>query len=183
MKMYLGSYIDVFSATYVTLMTFFSTLFAIVILMNETSIVTVCITVFCIGISLLFGYMFFKSCNQFLSWGVFDEKGILVKTVFKKPYFIEYSKCKDVGIGFYMQTMRHTGAGNKVRYIYLSYDVLKKKERSNINLVKNKEGFVKLRRSSKAYQYLIDTMPTKQKTLLYYANENDDKGWFYVPKR
>lgn len=166
MKMYLGSYIDLYCVCCLFVLLLLTLSFSIIVLMSEISFATLFILIMCIGTLLIYGYLFVRLNNQFLLWGVFNEKGIVVKTIFKKSVCFEYSKCKDIGLAYYVHHLWYSSVGSKVKYIYLSYDIVDKKYLKQINKLKNNERFIKIRFCPKAYRYLKENMPYKQKSML-----------------
>lgn len=164
MNKYLGSYTNVYAAVCCLIFSLCPCCFGVFVLMSGFKNDTISVFVFCIFCSVIFSVYTITVSDQLYSWGKFENVSVRVRTLFGKGYIIEYDKCTDVGIGYYVHGLLNGGV--KVYYIYLSYKMIDKRHISNINLLKPSNGFVKVGFSKKVYKYLLKTLPKRQATML-----------------
>lgn len=166
MKRYLGTAVNIFCAVFLIALCIFILVFGIFILSEDKSTGSITASVFCIVCFLYFLFYSIKVSNQLFAWGTFKENGVEIFVPFKKKYIIEYSKCVDVGMAYYVHGIMNSKNGTKFTYIYLSYNLLDEKYKDKINLVKPSENFIKFGFTEKTYKYLIDVLPEKQSKML-----------------
>ena len=166
MKKYLGSKITAFAAVVAPLFLCCPLLCGVFVLCTEISGATVFL--FCGGLacSFVWGLYIKNTKNQLYSWGYFMCDAVRIKTLFSPNISMVYEKCKGCGIGFYTHGVLNSGAGSKVYFIYLSYDILDEYYRTNINLWKPSQTRIKVQFSKKLYDYLCAIMPRKQSQML-----------------
>lgn len=115
--------------------------------------------------------------NQLYSWGYFGDKSVIVRSLFRRTFEIEYSKMIDIGVGHYVHTLGLTGAGPIYSFIYLSSEYVEPKYKFNINKKRPSKRFIKLVYSKKNIAFLLNVLPKKQaKALLSSCNNVDIKG-------
>lgn len=110
-----------------------------------------------------------KERSQLYSWGVFGEKGVLVKTLFKTASTLEYSKCRSCGIAMYRHAFmnsQNSPLGTDMYFIFLSLLPFSEKYRAQINLWRPTPEQIKVRFSEKLYTYLLLVLPAKQNKML-----------------
>lgn len=157
MKKYLGAHMTIY--VYVCLIVFIVISFVafIFIVLESHSFFSVYFAILCL-LCVLFGtLLIIKAWDQVFSWGFFDEDRVTVKRLFKKTYTIEYSKCKDVSVAYYINGISKFNP--KVVYIYFSYNIIDEKYKSHINLIHPSNTFIKVGFSKKLYRYLLMTLP------------------------
>ncbi len=103
--------------------------------------------------------------GQFYSWGYFRGDGVEIKSPFRKKYVIEYSKCADIGVGYYIHGVLNSKIGSKVIFIYLSYNKIGESHKRNMNLLHPSGTFVKLAYSEKLSQFLLKALPKPQRMI------------------
>ncbi|MBE6549125.1 MAG: hypothetical protein E7670_01710 [Ruminococcaceae bacterium] len=163
MKKYLGSKITAYAAVVSLFFIFAPLMFGLYLLcfvsVNAGSIFFV---VAGIGCACAWGVFIKKESIQLFSWGTFQDKGVQIKTIFSKPIFLDYEKCKYCGIGYYVHGILNSKAGSNVFFIFLSYDAFDEAYRSKMNLWKPSKTRIKVGFNKKLYNHLITVLPKKQ---------------------
>jgi len=170
MKKYLGAPIDIYS---VIICLFFIIIFIsfpilISLLFKEISLLIISFTISIVGL-ITFIIILIKCCDQFFSWGLFNDSGIIVKNIFKGRRIIEYNNIVEIGVACFAGNKdygTHIGAGFIYTYIYFStFKHLSSRDRININKIKQTidppEQIIKLHFTEKNYKYLIGILPSK----------------------
>ena len=111
-------------------------------------------------------YMMRKFSLLCYSWGMFDEKGVHIKSLFSKNFEIEYAKCKSIGIGLYVHGIMGSDLGSKEKYIFFSYGGFREQFRLNINQWQPNETRIKVKYSKKLYNYLLTVLPEEHANAL-----------------
>lgn len=166
----------IFFALIIPLLCLLPTALGITALSSSVETVTIALFVFGIVCTALLCFSLYKvkALEQFYTWIVLDESRILVKTLFKKSYCLEYGKCAQIGIGGYIHHVYTVGTS--VKFIYFSYDKIAENLKTRLNTVHPTKRFVKVAYSDKLYNYLMDILPQKQtaeleRTKQKYINE------------
>lgn len=140
-------------------------IFAIVILTTGIDFISAFIALWCVGCSII-AIIYMRQVRidlQCYSWGMFNEKGIQIKTLFsKKNIEIEYKKCQSIGIGLYVHGVLNSKLGSKEKFIFFSYRAFDEKYRLNINLWKPSATRVKVGFNKELYEYLLTVLPKQQ---------------------
>lgn len=166
-KKYLGGAIAAFGALFLPLIIVVALAFGISMLWVEISMATVILFLICFFcvVSLI---AFLKQIGiQLYTWGNFGTGCVKLKTLFTKPYVMEYDKCISCGIGYYFHGAYNSQVvGSKMYYIFLSYDSFDEKYRTRMNLWKPTKTRIKIKYSKKLYDYLITVLPEEQAWML-----------------
>ena len=173
-KRYLGNFISIYCILALFVFLMILILFSICVLTAKISPATIFIFIMCIFLGSLLLYYSFSVANQLFTWCEFCEKYIIIKTLFYRPYKIYYSKCSDVGIGYYIHGVLNSHLGTKIKYIYFSYYKVEKTYKSHINLLKPTKTFIKIGYRKSTYEFLLKNLPPKQAVMLEksYINHN-----------
>lgn len=163
---YIGNAITIFCAVMMIVFVVCPIIAIPFIFSSEVSISTIFISVCCALTSLLFVVYLRTVSNQLYTWCIFGKDGIIIRTLFQKKYRIDYTKCFDVGIGCYTHGVLNSNFGSKVPFIYLSYDRVDEKFKSQMNLLKPSKTCVKIGFHEKTYQFLLNCLPSKQAIML-----------------
>ena len=185
MRRFLGSPIDIYAA--VVCLFFIAVCIAFPILtaifFDEISLLVICIIISVVGL-VAFAVIMSKSCDQFFSWGRFDDKRIAIFNLFKGKRIIEYKDIVETGVACFAGNRdlgSHIGGGFIHTYIYFStFKRLSFKEKININRIKQTidppEQFIKLHFTKKNYKVLMDLLPAKiAKDLEIACREHSDR--------
>lgn len=165
-QFYLGSVFSAYAAIASVILAVFPLVFAAVVLSSQINFTTILLSVVLIMCFAFFAFSFKKLSRDLFSWGIFDKDKVIVKTLFSKDIVIEYDKCCDVGVSYYVHGVLNSKVGTKSLHIYFSYSILNEQQKSNINLMHNSETFIKLSFNKKHYNYLIGVLPKKQAEML-----------------
>ena len=177
MKKYLGGAMTIYCAIIPIIAIIIFIKLSIVIFERGIDFFSIVFALWCVGFVIIWGLIMHKYTLQFYSWGIFDEKGIQIKTLFsKKCIEIEYAKCKSIGIGLYVHGVMGSGLGSKVKYIFFSYQPFNEDYRLNINLWQPSPTRIKIEFSKKLYDYLLTVLPEEQATCLKNDYEKYVKG-------
>ena len=167
MKKYLGGAIDIECALAPFILIANSSIFPILIFSRDFDFFSIICALFGISCVVISVRMIRDFSMQFYSWGVFDEKGVIVKSlVSKKQIEIEYAKCKSIGIGLYVHGVLGSDLGSKEKYIFFSYGDFREQFRLNINQWQPNETRIKVKYSKKLYDYLLTVLPEEHATAL-----------------
>lgn len=165
MKKYLGGAMGAYCAFAFILFIIGPLIFAIVILSTGIDFFSIIIALWCIACPILLG-IYARQGNiglQCFSWGVFNEKGIQIKTPFSRKHIeIEYAKCKSIGIALYVHGVMNSDVGSKVKYIFFSYEPFNEEFRLNINQWQPSPTRIKVGFDKKLYDYLLTVLPEEQ---------------------
>lgn len=163
MKKYLGGVMGAYCAVMSFIAIVVSIIFAIVILLSGIDAGRIFLALLCVSCIIIWCLIIRKYAIQFYGWGVFNEKGIQIKTLFsRKPIEIEYAKCKSIGIGLYVHGVMNSDVGSKVKYIFFSYEPFNEEFRLNINQWQPAPTRIKVEFSKKLYDYLLTVLPEEQ---------------------
>lgn len=175
-RKFLGGSIGVFNAISVFVVSLFPVLVSVLIYKSDkSSNAKLLLIIFSLSSILLFILIFFTTRKQLYVWGRFTDKYIEVFVPFSKKYKIYYNKCNDVGFACYYASAYKPYAGFRYTVIYLSYDIVGKKYKYNINMLKQNKSVVKIKYNEKIYDYLITVLPTKQSRMLKLAKLDWEK--------
>lgn len=103
---------------------------------------------------------------QIYSWCEFRKDSVIIRTLFQKKYQIDYEKCIDVGIGYYIHGGLVSNVGMRIMFIYLSYQKVAPKYKCQINSLKPTRTCIKIGFRKKTYQYLLNNLPQRQSKML-----------------
>jgi len=162
MKKYLGASIDAYVAIIVPFAIFFPLLFGIDMLRTGVDAARIILLTGCVLCTLIWGVYLKRMHIQLYSWGQFSDKGVQVKPLFAKQYFIEYAKCFGCGIGYYTHGFLNPQAGIRYYYIFLAYDKFDEQYRTRINLWRPTKTQIKVKYSKELYNFLIVVLPKTQ---------------------
>jgi len=137
------------------------------------TIILFCCMVFC---SVVIGIYIVSVSNQLYSWGFFQENGVYVKTLFSKPYLVEYERCSEIGIDYYIHGVFNSEAGSKIFFIYFSNESLPTEYRGHINLWKPSKYRIKVKFDKKLYNYLLTVLPNKRVLKLQFDFKRNNMG-------
>ena len=166
MKKYLGSCITAFAGVVIPVFIVASVVFAAIVCLTEISGASIFITLLCVSCACIWCVYIKKYVSQIYSWGIFEESGVIVKTLGKERFFIDYSKCKSIGIGSYTHGILNSNVGSRVYFIYFSYDKFDKNFKTSINLWHSTQTRIKVRYEPKLFWYLMKVLPQKQSVAL-----------------
>ncbi len=164
MKKYAGSSMTLFAAIILPLFAILPIFAGILIFQSEISVATIFLFVMCLCCTILFTVYLIKVSNQLYTWATFNKSAINIKSWFRKEYTMEYCKCIDVGIGCYGHGF--SSSGIPFYFIYFSYNKLSEESKLSINTQLPSKTFFKISYSKKLYDYLVNTLPSKQSLLL-----------------
>lgn len=165
MKRYLGSFNTLYSAIVSIVMIFLFLSLGIFIYLDDSSILGKSISIANFLGAFILVILIIRKRDILFCWGIFDEKGIVIRPLLKKSYRIDYSKCADVGIGIFYAGKGGNG-GFAHRYIYLSYGYISNEHKCNINRLLPSNSCVKIGYNKKTYDYLVNVMPLIQSRML-----------------
>lgn len=103
---------------------------------------------------------------KFYAWGTFGPNSVKVNGLFLSGFVLEYSRCADLGIGYYHHGFSNSAVGIPYCYIYLSYDRVDRRYLRNINRMPLSDQCIKVRFDEQLYQYLLDSLPRRQALIL-----------------
>ncbi len=166
MMKYLGSPVDAFAAIITPMFVCLPLPFAICALCTGVDIARIILLIGCVLCVAVWGLYLKQIRIQLYSWGYFFDTNIKVKTLFARPYFIEYTKCFGCGIGYYTHGIFNSQVGTKIYYIFLSYDKFDELYRTRINLWRPTKMRIKVKFSRDLYDYLIEVLPKAQSRAL-----------------
>ena len=154
----------------------------IVNLHGAFSIESTFLGVFCFLASFFIFYMIAiraRGLEQFYGIGYFDEKGFTIKIPFMRKKYIEYAKCKELGIAYYVHGAGQSGElgyGTYCFYIYFSYGIFNEKYRSHINQWHLTRTNAKIGFNKELYDYLVSVLPKNQADVLRHDYVRFDLG-------
>lgn len=181
MKKYLGSPIDAFASLITPLFILLPLYFAISSLSTGIDAARIMLLIGCIMCAAIWIAYLKQIGPQLYSWGLFSETSVQVKTLFTKPYYLIYTKCRGCGIGYYTHGILNSQAGSKIFYIFLSYDNFDEQYRTRINLWKPTTARMKVRFSKEVYDFLITVLPkARAQTLEQDYRQYVHKGGYRV---
>lgn len=159
MRRYLGSKITAFAAVLTIIFVTGPLVFAIAALLSQISKATILIALGCMACSVLWGCYLYQNSTQLYAFGKFQKDGVYVKKPFAPPSIFPYSKCKSVGIGYYVHGVLNSRVGTKVYFIYFSKDRFDEQYREHMNLWKPSAKHIKVAFDRKLYDYLRSVLP------------------------
>lgn len=171
MKRYLGSVADAYATIASSLFIIIFITFPIIIacFSDEISLIVMFIIISVFGLT-AFIYMLIKCCDQFFSWGTFDDEKIVISNIFKGKRIIEYKDFAEIGVACFAGNRdygSHIGAGFIYTYIYFSaYRRLSLIDKTNINYIRQKidppEQIIKIHFTKKNFEYLMKVLPLEK---------------------
>lgn len=166
MRRYVGSPLTAYAAIAAPCLSLFCLGFGIFAIISEISPAT-CF-VFILGVSVAVAWVLYikKISKQLYSWACFGKEKVSIKGLLSKLYEIEYSKCRSVGIGFYVHGYTSPDIGIRQWYIYFSYDLFEEKYKAAINHWHINERRLKVGFDKRLYKYLLKTLPQAQAVML-----------------
>ena len=174
---YLGAGINVCCAIFSVILCLSPLSFASLVLKKGVDENSIWVVVFCIICTLFFCFYVISISNQLFSWAHFKKNSVEIFVPFKKKINMQYDKCCDIGVASYTHGFLNSKSGTKFTYIYLSYNIIDKKYKNNINLLKPTNEFIKFGYTQKTYDYLIKVLPSKQSNMLRASqSENTNTG-------
>lgn len=99
----------------------------------------------------------------------FDEKGFVIKIPLMKKKYIEYAKCKEIGIAYYVHGIGQPGetdCGTYRFYIFFTYGTFDEKYRTKIVQWRLTKNNAKIGFSKDLYDYLLTVLPERQADIL-----------------
>ncbi|MCH5315796.1 MAG: hypothetical protein J1E81_07770 [Eubacterium sp.] len=120
--------------------------------------------------------------NAFLSVASFEKDKVIVHTLFRKKFTINYCDVLDIGVSFYIHGILGSNMGSKVKYIYLSKRAVPNRYKKNVNYIKPNKSFIRLAYNKKNYRDLMNILPYDLSTMLNQSIEDMDKQSWKLTK-
>ena len=180
MKKYLGTYMEVCLGIFLLAAVIVPCLFAIFV-SDKYNDIRYLIPLYSIPplIMLLIILIFYANC--FLSVASFEKDRVIVHTLFRKEFTINYCDVSDIGVAFYIHGIMGGNGGARVKYIYLSKRAVPNRYKKNVNYIKPNKSFIRLAYNKKNYRDLMNILPYDLSTMLTQSIEDMDKqGWKFT---
>lgn len=165
---YIGNAMTAFFAVMAAAFVVFPILAVPLILSSGISTGSIMVAAFCVLVSVIW-CLYGRSVNiamQLYTWCEFQKDNVTVRTLFHGKYQVDYVNCTDVGVGYYVHGVLNSNIGTKVPFIYLSCHKVDAKYKCQMNQLKPSRTCIKIGFRQKTYQYLLDHLPPKQRSML-----------------
>jgi len=162
MKRYAGDYMTAYCGFVLFVFTIGPIVLSCLLLAHDVSMREIFFSGMLVCLSCLCGYWMVHRSEMLYSWYEFREEGVVVKSLFKRSYFVLYSQCNIVGIGYYIHGTLNSNVGSKLYYIYLSNQLIDEKYRHHMNLLIPSKSCLKIGYNKKTYEFLIQHLPKSQ---------------------
>ena len=165
-KRYIGNFLTSYVSICVVVLIIFPIVFALITLLSAVNGATIFLSFMCLASSILWLCNLLKTHRELFAWCTFCECSVKIKMLFEKSFELEYDKCVDIGVGYYIHSTLNSSLGNKVLYIYLSYDKLQEKYKKHINLLRVTDRCVKIGYKKETLDFLMNKLPKQQLEIL-----------------
>lgn len=174
MKKYLGSKISAFCAIALLFLIFLPLVLSFLILCVKVEFATVMLCLFGILCSVIQTVYLKRVRKRLYSWGIFNEFGVVIKTLGNHKKFVGYNQYKDIGIGYYFHHgISSSSAGIKVSFIYFSREKLNNDYKGNIVRWNIGDDDCMVGFNQKFFDYLLKVLPAQKARKLETDYENN----------
>lgn len=163
-KRYVGNYMTIFTAIALPIMLIILIALAYIFVLHIETMVLALLGLSVVGF--LFYFIIVKEVMQLYAWCEFTDTCVRLTTIFGKKYELKYDECKDIGVGYYFHRALNSSLGSKVLCIYLSYEYIPKRFKTQMNQLHSSATCFKIGYSKKTLDFLLENLPQKQKQML-----------------